>query len=105
MEIALSVVDYVVVDHLDIVDGKDRRRGARRRDAIRRRTCTERRRLGRPLHVAIGANRHQLVTRHPGVMFFSAAYLAAASLTIGAMTESSDVIQSDATFHFLPSQV
>jgi hypothetical protein len=39
--------------------------------------------------LAIGVNRHQLVTRHPGVIFFSAAYLAAASLTIEAITESS----------------
>ena len=38
-------------------------------------------------------------------MFFSAAYFAAASLTMGAIMESSAVIQSDAIFHFLPSQV
>jgi hypothetical protein len=55
--------------------------------------------------VTIGVNRHQLVTRHPGVICFSAAYLAAASLTMGAIMESSAVIQSDAIFHFLPSQV
>src|SRR5262249_53972760 len=62
-------------------------------------------RLKRYFFKSSGVNRHQLVTRHPGVIFFSAAYLAAASLTIGAITESSDVIQSDARFHFLPSQV
>src|SRR5215471_21512316 len=43
--------------------------------------------------------------RQPVVIFFSAAYFAAASLTIGAMMESSAVIQSDVMFHFLPSQV
>ena len=37
--------------------------------------------------------------------FFSAAYFAAASLTMGAIMESSAVIQSEAIFHFLPSQV
>ena len=41
----------------------------------------------------------------PGVIFFSAAYLAAASLTIGAITLSSEVYQSDVIFQFLPSQV
>jgi len=49
--------------------------------------------------------RRQFVTTQPVVIFFSAAYLAAASLTIGAMMESSALIQSDAIFHFLPSQV
>src|ERR1700745_2426381 len=47
--------------------------------------------------------RHQFLPRHPGVIFFSAAYFAAASLTMGAIMESSAVIQSDAMFHFLPS--
>src|SRR5262245_4381307 len=61
--------------------------------------------VARARKLADGGNRHKLVTRHPGVIFFSAAYLAAASLIIGAITESSDVIQSDARFHFLPSQV
>jgi hypothetical protein len=30
--------------------------------------------------LAIGINRHQLVTRHPGVIFFSAAFSTADSL-------------------------
>jgi hypothetical protein len=51
------------------------------------------------------ARRHQFVITQPVVIFFSAAYFAAASLTMGAITESSAVIQSDAIFHFLPSQV
>jgi hypothetical protein len=37
--------------------------------------------------------------------FFSSAYLVAASLTIGAITLSSLVYQSDETFQFLPSHV
>jgi hypothetical protein len=49
--------------------------------------------------------RHQFIITQPVVIFFSAAYFAAASLTMGAITESSAVIQSDAIFHFLPSQV
>ncbi len=58
------------------------------------------------LDVAPGvARRHQFVIRQPVVVFFSAAYFAAASLTMGAIMESSAVIQSDAIFHFLPSQV
>src|SRR5262245_24381638 len=48
---------------------------------------------------------NQLVARHPGVIFFSAAYLAAASLTMGAITLSSDSYQSDVMLQFLPSQV
>src|SRR5262249_36630672 len=48
---------------------------------------------------------HQCVMMQPGVIFFSAAYFAAASLTMGAIMESSAMIQSDAIFHFLPSQV
>ena len=51
------------------------------------------------------ARRHQFVITQPVVIFFSAAYFAAASLTMGAITESSAVIQSDEIFHFLPSQV
>lgn len=51
------------------------------------------------------AQPHQFVMRQPVVIFFSAAYFAAASLTIGAMMESSAVIQSDVMFHLLPSQV
>src|SRR4029453_5899678 len=91
---------------LDIVDGQDRRGAGARGDAVVRSVCTEdRRRRRRPLQIAIGANRHQLVPRPPGVSLFSAAYFAAASLTMGAITESSDVTQSDAIFHFLPSQV
>jgi GAF domain-containing protein len=39
------------------------------------------------------------------VIFFSAAYFAAASLTMSAIMESSAVIQPDTVFHFLPSQV
>jgi len=39
------------------------------------------------------------------VSFFSAAYLAAASLTMGAITQSSLVYQSDVLFQCLPSQV
>jgi hypothetical protein len=46
----------------------------------------------------------QLVAKHPGVMFFSAAYFAAVSLTMGAITLSSLVYQSDVIFQFLPSQ-
>src|SRR5262249_18840393 len=103
---ALEDEDDVVVDHLDIVDGQDRRRRRIRHDAARLRAFRgTRRRCRRLVHVAIGLSRHQLITRHPVVIFFSAAYLAAASLTIGAITESSELIQSDATFHFLPSQV
>jgi hypothetical protein len=37
--------------------------------------------------------------------FFSSAYLVAASLTIGAITLSSLVYQSDEMFQFLPSHV
>ena len=47
--------------------------------------------------------RDQFVNRQPVVIFFSAAYLAAASLTMGAMTLSSLVYQSDAIFQSLPS--
>ena len=98
--------DDVIIDHFDIVDREDRRSGWRRSDTIGGRARAQRRRRWRRLlQIAIGMDRHQLVTRHPGVSFFSAAYLAAASFTIGAITESSDVIQSDVTFHFLPSQV
>jgi hypothetical protein len=57
-----------------------------------------------PRHAGIGRWR-QFVIRQPTVIFFSAAYFAAASLTMGAIMESSAVIQSDAMFHFLPSQV
>src|SRR5262249_39914725 len=103
---ALEHEDDVIVDHFDIVDGEDRRSGWRRCDTIAGRVRAQRRRRWRRLlQVAIGSDRHQLVTRHPGVSFFSAAYLAAVSFTMGAITESSDVIQSDVTFHFLPSQV
>jgi hypothetical protein len=49
--------------------------------------------------------RHQFVTRQPVMTFFSSAYLVAASLTIGAITLSSLVYQSDETFQFLPSHV
>src|SRR6266545_7006334 len=49
--------------------------------------------------------RDQFVNRQPVVIFFSAAYLAAASLTMGAMTLSSLVYPSDAIFQSLPSQV
>src|SRR5215510_6581192 len=49
--------------------------------------------------------RDQCVNRQPVVIFFSAAYLAAASLTMGAITLSSLVYQSDEIFHSLPSQV
>jgi hypothetical protein len=102
---ALEHEDDVIVDHLDIVDGKDGRGGCRCDTIGARARAQRKRRWRRLLQIAIGRDRHQLVTRHPGVSFFSAAYLAAASFTIGAITESSDVIQSDATFHFLPSQV
>jgi hypothetical protein len=40
-----------------------------------------------------------------GVIFFSAAYFAAVSLTNGPITLSSAVNQSDVIFQFLPSQV
>src|SRR5262249_48752157 len=95
-----------IVDHFDIVDGEDGRSAWRGCDTVVGFARRERSGgWGRLLQIAIGRDRHQLVTRHPGVSFFSAAYLAAASFTIGAITESSDVIQSDVTFHFLPSQV
>ena len=45
--------------------------------------------------------RDQFVNRQPVAIFFSAAYLAAASLTIGAITLSSLVYQSDVIFQFL----
>src|SRR5262249_60805691 len=94
------------VAYMASVDGEDRRGGWSRCDAIAGHARAQRRRRWRRLlQIAIGRDRHQLVTRHPGVSFFSAASLAAASFTIGAITESSDVIQSDVTFHFLPSQV
>jgi len=38
------------------------------------------------------ARRHQFIITQPVVIFFSAAYFAAASLTMGAITESSAVI-------------
>jgi hypothetical protein len=41
----------------------------------------------------------------PAAIFFSAAYFAAASLTIGAITLSSDSYQSEVIFQALPSQV
>ena len=63
-----------------------------------------RRRCRRLLFGVVRAGRHQLV-RQPGAIFFSAAYLAAASLTIGAITLSSDSYQSEVIFQFLPSQV
>src|SRR5207244_8831991 len=88
----------VIVDDLDVVDAEyrlSRRQRGGRRCHHRLRECACRL---RPCG-------HQLVTRQPCVIFFSAAYLAAASLTMGAITASSEVIQSDATFHFLPSQV
>jgi hypothetical protein len=47
----------------------------------------------------------QFVITQPAVIFFSAAYFAAASLTMGAIMESSAVIQPDTMFHFLPSHV
>src|SRR6267378_2080439 len=50
----------------------------------------------------IGWDRHH---RQPVAIFFSAAYLAAASFTIGAITESSETYQSEVIFQFSPSQV
>jgi hypothetical protein len=41
----------------------------------------------------------------PAAMFFSAAYVAAASLTMGAITLSALTYQSDVICQFLPSQV
>jgi hypothetical protein len=43
--------------------------------------------------------------KQPLMNFFSAAYLAAASVTIGAITLSSLTYQSDVIFQLLPSQV
>ena len=51
--------------------------------------CVQRASLG----VARG---HQFVIRQPVMMFYSAAYFAAASLTMGAIIESWALIQSDA---------
>ena len=48
---------------------------------------------------------HQCVVMQPVVIVFSSAYFAAASLTIGAITLSSLVYQSDEIFHSFPSQV
>src|SRR5262249_31488746 len=56
------------------------------------------------LVVDVGGTRHQLV-RQPAAMCFSAAYFAAASLTMGAITLSSLMYQSDVICQFLPSQV
>src|SRR6516164_4263624 len=98
--------DDVIVDYFDIVDREDGRSAWRRSDTIGGRARAQRRRRWRRLlHIAIWMDRHQLVTRHPGVSFFSAAYFAAASLTMGAITLSSLVYQSDEIFQSLPSQV
>src|SRR5215469_8572462 len=103
---ALEHEDDVIVDNVDIVDGEDRHGGCCRCDTIGGRAHAQRRRRTcRLLHIAIGMDRHQLVTRHPSVSFFSAAYFAAASLTMGAITLSSLEYQSDVIFQSLPSQV
>src|SRR6516225_5274439 len=60
--------------------------------------------LGRVIRVRRDP-RDQCVNRQPVAIFFSAAYLAAASLTMGAITLSSLVYQSDEIFQSLPSQV
>jgi hypothetical protein len=56
-------------------------------------------------HLPGVAQGHQFVIRQPVVIFFSSAYLAAASLIIGAITLSSLTYQSEVIFQFLPSQV
>src|SRR5262249_26780089 len=74
------------------------RRGVRR-DGRRRR----RRRLP---DTARRVDRHDSqFVRQPVLSFLSVAYFAAVSFTMGAITESSDVYQSDVTCQFLPSQV
>ncbi len=101
---ALEHEDDVVVDDLDVVD----RRGSARRGRLTD-GCRWRKAAALPPPPArcdrFGRDRHQLVAGSPAVIFFSAAYLAAASLTIGAITLSSLVYQSDVIFQFLPSQV
>ena len=44
---------------------------------------------------AVFGRAHQFIVRQPALIFFSAAYLAAASLTMGRSTLSSPVYQSD----------
>src|SRR5262245_45976881 len=105
---ALQDQDDVVVDDFDVVDGENRRGpgGRRGTDMGGSRSWARGRRRRRRLPVIrLGFDGgHQLVARHPGVMLFSAAYFAAASLTMGAITLSSLTYQSDVIFQFLPSQ-
>ena len=98
---ALQHQDHVVVDDLDVVDGRDRAPAMPAPDLMRSTPVPEGGGVTAPRHRALGATISSI--RQRGVIFFSAAYLAAASLTIGRMTLSSELYQSEVIFQSLPS--